>query len=527
LNRNSALTALSSQSFAYDANDRLATDTYDANGNTLVGRDGSGAPLGTDRYDFEDRLIERRSNLNASPSVITMQYDGDGNRVGKTVNGVNTYYLVDDLNPTGYAQVLEERVSLGSQPPILNRVYTYGHDLLHQDQLLSDGQGGWAWQTSFYGYDGHGSVRSLTDLSGTVTDTYDYDAYGVLLARQGTTPNHYLYSGEQFEPGLGLYYLRARYLNPDTGRFCTADSFEGFATVPASLHRYTYSANDPVNALDPSGHYTLAEVRVATAIASTINSMVVNAGIQTMHRAQADLARAGVGTPEFQEAIDTLLWYQLVSDLYAGYSAGRLGAATLPAIGKAMTGRVLWAMDRLQQLSPRQWLNLKLFGPKELARQATQVEHFIAGGAGLSCGAAKSGLGRVTGSFDAFNPGPISDDLAATFSGGRYREVVLDADTVLYRAGDGSKPLGQFFDLILPQGITQARIDKAILARWPGGGTSPINSVIGVRIPKDTKIYVGEVSSQGGIYLGGTQQIVIPTVWKIPGVTVESIAPLR
>jgi hypothetical protein len=44
--------------------------------------------------------------------AVTLLYDGDGNRVAKTVNGITTRYLVeDDVNPTGYPQVVEERVS--------------------------------------------------------------------------------------------------------------------------------------------------------------------------------------------------------------------------------------------------------------------------------------------------------------------------------------------------------------------------------------------------------------------------------
>jgi hypothetical protein len=55
------------------------------------------------------------------------------------------------------------------------------------------------WTPSFYGYDGGGSVRQLTNLAGTVTDTYDYDAFGNLLNSTGTTPNNYLYRGEQYD----------------------------------------------------------------------------------------------------------------------------------------------------------------------------------------------------------------------------------------------------------------------------------------------------------------------------------------
>ena len=53
--------------------------------------------------------------------AVTIVYDGDGNLAAKTVNGVTTRYLVNDKNPTGYAQVVEEVVS-GS----VQRTYTYG-----------------------------------------------------------------------------------------------------------------------------------------------------------------------------------------------------------------------------------------------------------------------------------------------------------------------------------------------------------------------------------------------------------------
>ena len=115
-----------------------------------------------------------------------MLYDGDGNRVQQTVNGV------------------------------VNHTYTYGHDLISQDKVDPATN---SWHATFYAYDGHGNVRFLTNESGQVTDTYVYDAFGTLITGTGTTNNRYLYTGEQFDPNLGLYYLRARLMNPLTGRF--------------------------------------------------------------------------------------------------------------------------------------------------------------------------------------------------------------------------------------------------------------------------------------------------------------------
>jgi RHS repeat-associated protein len=235
--RSSTLASVPSASYQYDANNRPTNDSYDANGN-LIARQGNSY-----RYDFEDHLAQMNNG------AVQMTYDGDGKLVSRTVAGVTSTYLVSDVNPTGHSQVLEE-ISNGSA----KRVYTYGLTLLNQSQLL-----GGVWQWSFYGLDGHGSVRFLTDGAGAITDTYDYDAFGNLIAVSGSTPNERLYAGEQYDPNAGFYYLRARFYDQSSGRFVTADKFAGSPYDPASLHRYVYAQNDPVNRIDPSGYWSTAD----------------------------------------------------------------------------------------------------------------------------------------------------------------------------------------------------------------------------------------------------------------------------
>jgi RHS repeat-associated protein len=111
------------------------------------------------------------------------------------------------------------------------------------------------------GYDGHCSVRLLTDATGAVTDRYDYNAFGNLLNQTGSTPNLYLYSGEQNDPNLGFYYLRARYLSGPTGRFWTTDPNDGDQAKPMTLHRYAYASDDQVNGSDPTGKAVFVATR--------------------------------------------------------------------------------------------------------------------------------------------------------------------------------------------------------------------------------------------------------------------------
>jgi RHS repeat-associated protein len=176
-------------------------------------------------YDFENYLI--------SANKITYTYDGHVHRISKTANDTTITFATSDINPAGYSQALQERLELRQH---------YGNS------------GNNRTQTMYFAHDGHGSVRAVTDQNGAVTDTYDYDAFGVLIHQTGSTPYTTLYSGEQFDPDLGLYFNRARYLNTSTGRFWNMDSFEGDENDPLSLHKYLYASSDPVNRIDPLGH---------------------------------------------------------------------------------------------------------------------------------------------------------------------------------------------------------------------------------------------------------------------------------
>jgi len=211
--------------------------------------------------------------------AVQIVYDAFGERVAKSVNGVVTRYLVeDDVNPTGIPQVFDELTN-----GVVTRTYAYGLQRIDEEQVLNG-----AWTPSFYGYDGGGSVRQLTDYNGNPTDTYEYDAYGNSFTKSGITPNNFLYRGEQFDPDLGLYYLRARYYNPASGMFYSRDPKDGRRTNPQSLHKYLYTNGDPVNGIDPMGREDEAECAAVSA-AGGCAALPVTTGIPTaMMTAEAE-----------------------------------------------------------------------------------------------------------------------------------------------------------------------------------------------------------------------------------------------
>ena len=131
--------------------------------------------------------------------------------------------------------------------------------------------------TKQYIMDGHGSVTALAETNETgnvVTDTFTYDAYGTLIKKTGTTENDYLYTGEQYNEATGLYYLRARYMNPETGTFISMDSYAGSLDNPVSLHKYLYANANPVMYTAPTGYFSLAESSVAQGIQGVLNNVL-------------------------------------------------------------------------------------------------------------------------------------------------------------------------------------------------------------------------------------------------------------
>jgi RHS repeat-associated protein len=136
-----------------------------------------------------------------------------------------------------------------SLPEILNdnmQTYVYGLDLTS----ATDSAG----NQNYYMHNGVGSVSMIADYSGGLKAEYYYSEFGLpSYSYENGVSNDRRFSGEQQDADSGMYYLRARYYDPGTGRFLSQDPVAGGADKPQSQNAYPYVTNNPVNLADPSG----------------------------------------------------------------------------------------------------------------------------------------------------------------------------------------------------------------------------------------------------------------------------------
>lgn len=228
---------LSSTSYAYNqANELVSIDgvsvTHDANGNLIN--------LGsvTYVYDAQNRLTAVK---NGSETVASFVYDGQGRRISQTTaSGTTFYHYAGD-------RVAYETDSTGA----VTRSFTYSPSGIPVSMT-------YLGQTYWYLVNSHGDVLRLADSSGTVAASYRYDAWGSILESSGPLAevNPYRYAGYRYDSATGLYFLNARYYNPEIGRFITRDVYLGAAPQPLTLNRYAYADGNPVNMVDPTGFNT-------------------------------------------------------------------------------------------------------------------------------------------------------------------------------------------------------------------------------------------------------------------------------
>jgi RHS repeat-associated protein len=248
--RDASGTVVSDKTAEFDAVNRLssvtdsiapandATFTYDANGNLTS----KTTAAGTETYDYEvrDLMVESRSG-----DTITARfaYDAFGRRYLK-VSG-------DEFTPA-VRQYLYDQTSLLHEldsSSLEVAKYEYGGDRLLSLTRTDEPR-------RFYHQDALGSVVALSDNAGAVVARYHLDAWGRYRtpSELDASANRFGFTGYLFDQETELYWAKARFYDPEYGRFTSQDSVLGEINEPPSLHRYFYGYANPLRYIDPTGH---------------------------------------------------------------------------------------------------------------------------------------------------------------------------------------------------------------------------------------------------------------------------------
>jgi RHS repeat-associated protein len=201
------------------------------------------------------------------------------------------------------------------------------------------------------------------------------------MATAGTFSDVVGYRGERLDTVLGQYYSRARLYDPRSGRFMAMDPFGGNTSNPLSLHKYHYAHLNPINALDPSGLFTVTSLLSVTGIQRTIGS-----GLRTVS--------TGLKVYNTVKRLLTLLEYaQIVLRFLSALGAPTLAAAAVALeaeiksrLGAPDIGDILHGFDLAANVLNPHWKNIARAIKKKApnianelaARVATRIPGYVA-----------------------------------------------------------------------------------------------------------------------------------------------------
>ena len=195
-------------------------------------------------YDAENRLSKVSVTDKDGKTAVIQQnhYNGDGQRIQKVEGSKTTNYYYQDgvVSYTTDGENSQTSQNLIGTDGNILATQRYGSD--HTDYLL-------------YHKDIQGSSTSLVKEDGSADATYQYTDFGeTTINGDNKAENEVCYTGGIYDQRTGLYYLNARYYNPEDGGFLTEDTYRGETNEPDTQNLYVYCADNPINYIDSSGN---------------------------------------------------------------------------------------------------------------------------------------------------------------------------------------------------------------------------------------------------------------------------------
>ena len=278
--------------------------TYDASGNPLSYYNGS-------RYTFTWEEGRRLATSSGNGHNISYNYDSQGLRLSRTVDGTKTYsyvYIGDQLM----------EMTIDDNGTVRTLSFFYDNSSPYAVKVTSGGSS----STYYYVLNLQGDVTAIVNGAGKTVVEYTYDPWGKLLSIDGEyknglgVRNPLRYRGYVYDTETGLYYLQSRYYDPTTCRFINADAYASTGQGVVGHNMFAYCGNNPVTGYDPTGYWNWRGVLAGLAIFAV--------GVATL---ALTVATAGTATPVAAAAISTVGTLASTATITTGYVV-TTGAAT-------------------------------------------------------------------------------------------------------------------------------------------------------------------------------------------------------
>jgi len=469
-----------------------ASYTYDANGNMLTSLDSSakGRTMTWNSWNMPNSVVGNKvatSNpalLSSTPvgtgsSTFSVVYNSAHERIKETLSNWTVVYNISPRVDTGIH--VEKRVKPDGTIQTVASLYAGGMPFGTVTTVQVQGPNN-ATQTSYTRYfhgDHLGSIVAITDEAGTVTERRSYDAWGKRRNANGTpmtsafvTPDErHGFTGHEEWDEVGLIHMNGRMYDPTTGRFLSADPTIQYADDMQNYNRYSYINNNPLSAVDYSGHGFFKSVfkgikNAFKGVGKLVSSVLRNNVIRTA----ASIAIA-VYAPEFIGSTNLFggalySYSNVIAGGMAGLVAGR-GDLKAAIQGAVTAGAMGFAGDQFPG-----------FFENTLA-------HAVVGCGSAVASGGKCGGGAMSGAFSAAaaNAGLITAGWGK-FGGAVASAVIGGTASVLgggkFENGAITGAFGYLFNYCA-HGNCTTQLEQNLYDWWPGykAGTCLYNSASG------------------------------------------------
>ncbi len=228
---------------------------YDNNGTLTKNTDSSIAPNSAENLSFNYNSFGRVQSIKkgetTSLELGSYQYDPQGRRISKTVNGETIYFLYDDTGEGLIAEYNETGELIRGYVYQANGMFTTDPVALKTPKATVGGETSTAteYEYSFYQNDHLGTPQMLVQTSGETVWQAEYDVFGNINETVTLIEQPLRFAGQYHDRETDLYYNWNRFYSPELGRYVTSDPIG----LGGGLNTFGYVYGNPVKFFDPTG----------------------------------------------------------------------------------------------------------------------------------------------------------------------------------------------------------------------------------------------------------------------------------